>query len=29
MKNDEVNAKRILNGLKEPSETHLGLSKIL
>ena len=24
--NDEVNAKRILNGLKEPSETHLGLS---
>lgn len=26
-KNDEVNAKRILNGLKEPSETHLGLSE--
>ncbi|MGL4108748.1 hypothetical protein [Clostridium sp. LP20] len=25
--NDEVNAKRILNGLKEPSETHLGLSE--
>lgn len=26
IKNDEVNAKRMLNGLKEPSETHLGLS---
>lgn len=26
-KKDELNAKRILNGLKEPSETHLGLSK--
>jgi len=26
-KNDEINAKRMLNGLKEPSETHLGLSE--
>lgn len=25
--NDEIGAKRMLNGLKEPSETHLGLSR--